>query len=62
MAKLLNPKPITEIQQEKEDRAQALTIDLYEAVAGLYEELLAANERIAALEERVNTLTGGGAS
>lgn len=61
MAKLLNPKPITEIQREKSEKAQELNIDLYEAVAGLYEELIAANERITALEERVNTLTEGGA-
>jgi hypothetical protein len=60
MAQLLNPKPLTEIKREKTEKAQELNIDLYEAVAGLFEELLAANERIAALEERVNTLTQGG--
>lgn len=59
MAEILNPKPITEIQQEQKDRAQELNIYLYEAVAGLFEELLAANERITALEERVNTIKGG---
>lgn len=61
MAKILNSKPITEIQREEFEKAQELNIDLYEAVAGLYEELVAANEKITALEERINTLTEGGA-
>ncbi|SHI88297.1 transcription factor [Lutispora thermophila] len=60
MPKLLNPKPLSEIKREKVEKAQELNIDLYEAVAGLFEEFLALNARIDALEERVNTLTQGG--
>jgi hypothetical protein len=57
MPKLLNPKSLSEIKREKVEKAKDLNIDLYEAVAGLYEELLEVNARIAGLEERVNTLT-----
>lgn len=60
MPELLNPKPLSEIKREKVEKAQELNIDLYEAVAGLFEEILALNTRIDALEERVNTLTQGG--
>jgi len=60
MPKLLNPKPLSEIKREKVEKAQELNIDLHEAVAGLFEEFLALNARIDALEERVNTLTQGG--
>jgi len=60
MPKLLNPKPLSEIKREKVEKAQELNIDLYEAVAGLFEEILALNAKIDTLEERVNTLTQGG--
>ncbi|MPN07467.1 hypothetical protein SDC9_154737 [bioreactor metagenome] len=59
--KYLTPrKPISQIAQERADMMEQQNVDLYEAVAGLFEELGAACEQITALEGRVATLEKGG--
>lgn len=52
-------KPLTEIARDRAEQAEQQTLDLYEAVAGLYEELGAVMEQNAALEERIKELEGG---
>lgn len=45
-------KDITEIARERAEQAERQNLDIYEVLAGLYEE-------IAALEQRVAQLEGG---
>ncbi|HCR43953.1 MAG TPA: transcription factor, partial [Ruminococcaceae bacterium] len=45
--------------RERADQAEAQNIDLYEAVAGLYETISDLTQQNAALEKRVTTLEGG---
>lgn len=52
-------KPLAEIAQERSAQAETQNIDIYEAIAGLYEELGAMAEMNAALEVRVTQLEGG---
>ena len=55
--KYLTPKkPLSEITREREEQNEAQNIDVYEAIAGLYEEIAAL---IAALEQRVAQFEGG---
>lgn len=59
--KYLTPqKSISEIMRERAEQAEQQNVDLYEAVAGLFEELGAAYEQIAGLEERVAKIEKGG--
>lgn len=56
----LNPKkPLSEITREREEKNEAQNIDVYEAIAGLYEEITALTKANAALTERVTQLDGG---
>lgn len=58
--KYLTPKkPLAEITRDRVEQAEQQTLDLYEAIAGLYEELGAVMEQNAALEERIKELEGG---
>ena len=58
--KYLTPKkPLSQIAQERAEQAELQMLDLYEAVAGLYEELADVMEKNAALEERIMELEGG---
>lgn len=58
--KYLTPKmPITEIERQRAEEAEEQNIDLYEAIAGFYEELIGISETIASLESRIKKLEGG---
>ncbi len=58
--KYLTPKKgVSEIARERADQTEAQNIDLYEAVAGLYETISDLTQQNAALEKRVTTLEGG---
>ena len=49
MRYLTPKKPLSEIVREREEQAESQNVNLYEAVAGLYEEI----------EKRVAKLEGG---
>ncbi len=58
--KYLTPKkPIAEIIRERAEQAENQNIEIYQAIAGLYEELGAMAEANAALVARVAKLEGG---
>ena len=59
--KYLTPKTlITEIERQRAEEAEEQNIDLYEAIAGLFEELAALEQSNAELKVRVETLEKGG--
>lgn len=58
--KYLTPKkPLTEIVRERAEEAEQQNIDIYEAIAGLFEDMASLAAETAALEERINKLEGG---
>lgn len=58
--KYLTPKkPLTEIIRERAEEAEQQNIDIYEAIAGLFEDMAALAVETAALAKRVNKLEGG---
>jgi len=58
--KYLTPKkPISEITRERAEQMEKQNIDVYEALAGLYEEFAVIAEEHAALKKRITTLEGG---
>ena len=58
--KYLTPKkPLTEIIRERAEEAEQQNIDVYEAIAGLFEDMASLAAETAALTERVNKLEGG---
>ena len=45
--KYLTPKmPITEIERQRAEEAEEQNIDLYEAIAGLFEEVMGLTEKV----------------
>ena len=59
--KYLTPKTlITEIERQRAEEAEEQNIDLYEAIAGLFEELAALEQSNAELKARVEMLEKGG--
>ena len=58
--KYLTPqKPISQIERERAEQMEKQNVDLYEAIAGLYEELAALEQSNADLTARVEKLEGG---
>lgn len=58
--KYLTPKkPLSELARERAEAAEQQNIDIYEAIAGLFEDMEALTEENAALAERVTKLEGG---
>ena len=58
--KYLTPKkPLSEIARERAEAAEQQNIDIYEAIAGLFEDMAALTEENATLAERVTKLEGG---
>ena len=58
--KYLTPKkPLSEITREREEQNEAQNIDVYEAIAWLYEQIAALREANSALTERFIQLEGG---
>lgn len=58
--KYLTPKkPLSEIARERAETAEQQNIDIYEAVAGLFEDMAALAKENASLAERVTKLEGG---
>lgn len=58
--KYLTPKmPIAEIERQRAEEAEEQNIDLYEAIAGLYEELIGISTALADLESRIKKIEGG---
>lgn len=58
--KYLTPKkPLSEIARERAEAAEQQNIDIYAAIAGLFEDMAALTEENAALAERVTKLEGG---
>ena len=55
--RVLNEKPLSQINEElqaqRREQLEAGGIDIYMAVAGLFEELLEAQERITELEKQL---------
>ena len=55
--KYLTPKmPITEIERQRAEEAEEQNIDLYEAIAGLFEEV---TEKVSSLESKIKQIEGG---
>lgn len=59
MRYLTPKKPLSEIVREREEQAESQNVNLYEAVAGLYEEIANLAEQNTALEKRVAKFEGG---
>lgn len=55
----LHEKPLSAIREERESGYMEQTLDLYEAIAGLSEELASVQETLSALLSRINQLEGG---
>lgn len=59
--KYLTPKkPISKIARDRAEEMEERNVDLYEAIAGLFEELAALEQSNAELKVRVETLEKGG--
>ena len=59
--KYLTPKkPISKIAHDRAEEMEERNVDLYEAIAGLFEELAALEQSKAELKARVEMLEKGG--
>ena len=56
---LTPPKALSQIIRERADQAEEQNVDLYEAIACLYEQLAALEQSNADLKARVKKLEGG---
>ena len=55
--KYLTPKmPITEIERQRAEEAEEQNIDLYEAIAGLFEEVVGLTEKVSSSKVRSSRL------
>lgn len=59
MPKFLVQKPLSQIEEERQEAAVDRNIDLYEAIAGLSEDLATAQQTIIDLTARIEKLEGG---
>ena len=58
--KYLTPKTlIAEIERQRAEEAEEQNIDLYEAIAGLFEEVVGLTEKGSSLESKIKQIEGG---